>query len=168
MHSQLSSASLFALAFAELQDHAGSPGGAHACHTTVGCLKASSHYARVVTRHLFLSHLLYLFFFGGFFFYICFGFVLTLYLSPSPRRATARAPVAKGPATAIATDRSLHDRAQIKRNHLLVCMLVLFDRQKKKKKEQSHTSRCARQLHLPDLLLYHNAIMIERNAEDYI
>lgn len=91
MHSQLSSANLFALAFAELQDHAGSPGGARLPHyrrllklprTMPECYSSSS-------LSLSLSLTYFISFFGGFF-YICFGFVLTLYLSPSPRRATAR------------------------------------------------------------------------------
>jgi len=37
MHSQLSSANLYTLAFAELQDHAGSPGETRTRLPTVGC-----------------------------------------------------------------------------------------------------------------------------------
>jgi len=40
------------------------------------------------------------------------------------------------------------------KNHLLVCVYARFF-WLSKKKEQSHTSRCAWQLHLPGLLLYH-------------
>lgn len=87
MHSQLSSANLFALAFAELQDHAGSPGGTRLPHYR-RLLKLPRTMPECYSSSLSLSPVLFLFF-GGFF-YICFGFVLTLYLSPSPRRATAR------------------------------------------------------------------------------
>lgn len=69
MHSQLSSANLFALAFAELQDHAGSPGGARLPHyrrllklprTMPECYSLS---LSLSLSHLFLSLFLGVFFY---------------------------------------------------------------------------------------------------------
>lgn len=68
MHSQLSSANLFALAFAELQDHAGSPGGAR-LPLLPSVVKASSYYARVLLIISF-SLTCFISFFGGFFLYL--------------------------------------------------------------------------------------------------
>jgi len=67
----------------------------------------------------------------------------------------------------VATDRPpRHDRARsragmwyrrVSRRRSPTCMCARFFWSWRKKKEQSHTSRCARQLHLPGLLLYHDA-----------
>jgi hypothetical protein len=46
--------------------------------------------------------------------------------------------------------------ADVRRSPTCMCARFFWS-WRKKKKEQSHTSRCARQLHLPGLLLYHDA-----------
>lgn len=65
MHSQLSSANLFALAFAELQDHAGSPGGTRLPHYR-RLLKLPRTMPECYSSSLSLSPVLFLFFWGFF------------------------------------------------------------------------------------------------------
>lgn len=68
MHSQLSSANLFALALAELQDHAGSPGGARLPRYR-RLLKLPRTMPECYSSSLSLSPVLSLFL-GGFFLYL--------------------------------------------------------------------------------------------------
>lgn len=100
------------------QDH---PEG-HACHYYRRLLKLPRTMPECYSSSLSLSPVLSLFL-GGFF-YICFGFVLTLYLSPSPRRATARA--GRKGTSHRDRDRSLPERPRTNKEESPTCMYARF------------------------------------------
>lgn len=117
----------FAVALTEFQDHTGSPGDSARLFYYCRSLKLPCSLCQSVTYQMYLKKN----------FLIC-------NFSHSHQRANRRP--RKGSATAVATDRSRHDRAALAistQNHLLVCVYARFFGSLKKKKEQSHTSRCA-------------------------
>lgn len=105
----------FALALTEFQDHAGSPGETRLAYfITVGRWSFLALYAGVLSNWAII--------------FVCCNF------SHSHQGANRRP--RKGSATAVATDRSRHDRAALTistKNHLLVCVYARFFWSLKKK-----------------------------------